>query len=64
MALYKYGFKRMQDKVVVPNPCGELIYLYSCTTSSIEEANNEVTDVLGRGSMRTFPLIEPICDQI
>ena len=43
-ALFKYGFKRMweEDKVVLPDPHG--------ASSAIEEANNEVRDVLSRGS--------------
>ena len=46
--LFKYGFKRMQDEVVFPDPRGELSR--TLAPSVIEEANNEVTDVLGRGS--------------
>ena len=38
----------MWDEVVVPDPRGELSRIL--TPSAIEEANNEVKDVLGRGS--------------
>ena len=50
MALFKYGFKRMreEDKVVLPDPRGELSKVVA--SSAIEEANNEVRDVLSRGS--------------
>lgn len=50
MAIFKYGFKRMRDEVVLPNPHGELSTIL--TPSAFEEANNEVKDVLGRGSKR------------
>ena len=48
MALFKYGFKRMRDEAVLPDPRGELSRILA--PSAIEEANNEVKDVLGRGS--------------
>ena len=50
MALFKYGFKRMRDEAVLPDPRGELSTILA--PSAIEEANNEVKDVLARGSKR------------
>ena len=44
MALFKYGFKRMRDEAVLPDPRGELSRILA--PSAIEEANNEVKDVL------------------
>ena len=45
MALFKYGFKRMRDEVVLSDPRGELSRILA--PSTIEKAKNEVTDVLG-----------------
>ena len=52
MALFKYGFKRLREDSVLPDPHGELSKVLS--TSTIEEANKEVKDVLVRekGSRR------------
>ena len=43
MALFKYGFKRMRDEAVLPDPHGEFNRILA--PSAIEEANNEVKDV-------------------
>ena len=52
MALFKYGFKRLREDSVLPDPHGELSKVLS--TSATEEANKEVKDVLVRekGSRR------------
>ena len=50
VSLFKYAFKRMRDEVVLPDSCGELNRILA--PSAIKEANNEVKDVLGRGSKR------------
>jgi len=50
MALFIYGLKRTreEDEVFFPDSCGELSKIV--TSSGIKKANNEVMDVLNRGS--------------
>ena len=52
IALFKYGFKRLREDLVLPDPHWELSKVLF--TSTIEEANKEVKDVLVRekGSRR------------
>ena len=57
MVLFKYGFKRLRQDSVLPDPHRKLSKVLS--TSAIEEANKEVKDVLVRGKdSRRLPYLK------
>ena len=54
MVVFKYGFERKwkNSEVALLDPCGELSKIF--VPSAIIEANNEVKDVLSRGSKQAL----------